>query len=119
MERMQSFVRRVGFVAFVSLSLAISSALGVEITFNKTFIEADKNRATLTLPDFEVTGTHKKAKSIDDTGKKSGNDGDIHCAGWSPTLGFALVAEISNVGNDRCSCCLLCLGNGVTEHALR
>jgi hypothetical protein len=87
---------RVAMFAFLFVFLTISSATAVEITFKKSFIEENRNRATMTLPDFQVRGTHSHAKPIDETGKRSGDDGDIHCSGWSDTLGFALVAEISN-----------------------
>jgi len=96
MSRLHSTIRRGPLVVLVTMLLSITAALGVEIQFKKTFIEANKNRATMTLTDFKVRGTHSHAKSIDATGTKSGNDGDIHCSGWSSQLGFALVAEISN-----------------------
>ncbi len=83
-------------LAFLITVLALSFSYAVEITFDRTFIEKNKNRATIRVPDLEVIDTHEKAKRIDSTGENSGLDGDIHCSAWSDTVGFAIVAEISN-----------------------
>jgi len=96
MRNVYAVVRRAAPVGVAGVLIAVTSAFGVEVTFDKAFIEENKNRATITLSDFRVRGTHNHAKPIDDTGKRSGDDGDIHCSGWSDALGFALVAEISN-----------------------
>jgi hypothetical protein len=59
------------------------------IKLSSPFINEYKDRATIDVDDFVVDVAHKKAnKPID--------DGDLHVAGRSPTIGLAIVAEIMN-----------------------
>jgi hypothetical protein len=85
-------------LVLVASFLALSLSHAVEITFDKDFIEANKNGATMTVPNLEVIDTRGRAKAIDTTGKNG--DGDIQCSAWSDTVGFAIVAEIGNAARE-------------------
>jgi hypothetical protein len=57
------------------------------LTLKKSFIEANKDRATITSR-YLVDMAHNSPKTAKE-------DGDIHIAGWSDELGLTAVAVVS------------------------
>lgn len=76
--------RRVPVLAVVLASC--TARAGTTVTLKKQFIEANKDRATITAS-FVVDKAH-------DHPKPPSEDGDI--AGWSDDIGLTTVAEIAN-----------------------
>ena len=63
------------------------------LVLKNAFIEANKNRATMSIT-LEVDHVLKKVHKID----RGGDDGDIHMSGRSSDVGLPLVAEVMNAG---------------------
>ena len=79
------------FVVIFVLAPVISQAQ-IQIILKNTFIEKEKNRATV-----DATFTVDKAHPRPNPGSK---DGDLHIAGRAPEIGLPIVAEIMNAKDE-------------------
>jgi len=78
----------------LSLAFAASALAQTDLVLKNTFIEANKNRATMDIS-LEVDHVLKNVHPI----SKGGDDGDIHMSGRSADIGLPLVVEIMNAGS--------------------
>lgn len=75
------------------LALVVPAFGQTALVLKNAFIEANKNRATMSIT-LEVDHVLKKVHKID----RGGDDGDIHMSGRSSDVGLPLVAEVMNAG---------------------
>jgi hypothetical protein len=80
------------FSLFILLVLPVIGKAQIQITLKNSFIEKEKNRATI-----DATFTVDKAHVTPNPPSK---DGDLHAAGRAPEIGLATVAEIMNARDE-------------------
>jgi hypothetical protein len=83
---------KLGIGLLILLVLPVVARSQIEITLKNSFIEKQKNRATI-----DATFTVDKAHKHPNPGSK---DGDLHIAGRAPEIGLAIVAEIMNAKDE-------------------